>query len=850
MRFYRIALSLSRAPWLALASVAALALTANPARALPVIECAGGFDGFYRPGEWAPVIVTVRNQPSNDPKDPPPRDFHAVLTVPSDSAAAPQGRHVFAREIEVPAFSVQRFYFYARFAESPAVQPVVELRTPSGKLLKTYPLQIQSLAPGATLLLAVSQDLTPLGLPQTRGTDPAIVAKSSPENLPEHWWGYNAVSVVALTRWSDTYLRPAQQEALRQWIHSGGTLMILAGGDPSDWTGGLMNDTLPGMIEGSERLRFGEDGSVSRLRDSAQPVGTGDIVAARLWPSESSQVIAELEGLPVVVRRFLGNGQVVFFAFPFQNLPRSVEARLSNLWRALAPFRPLTGAEFTFLNDLRVHAPVVSKRAARPPNLFLIFILLICYVIAVGPVNFRILTRRRKVEWAWVTVPAIVLVFSLLIYGIGALTKGGRLILHEFTLAQGVAGQSLARTTGLIGVFSPEKQNYEAYPASPNLTLAKSDFWDNRPFFLRRSFSGFQPLNLGAGAAGGGLFDLESSRAVERLENNQQILSQMPLRQWDLGFVQAEGLLDLEGAVECDLTWRTGALSGTIRNQTGRTLRRPLLYYSGMALPLPRDLLPGDSYELSPEESLLPAAERGRSRWGNVEEVARDRLYALRQVKSEKDDHEARGELFLANFRFSPELTSRQFPPGGGEAWLIAFGDRPESEIHFSGEPDILRHSVCYAVRLPLRAAPGFGRLQPWEARREILALSPDGEVYISDAGVLEMRDGACVISATWPFQDPAIRPASLEMNLSFVPGDNQDFYLEILNLSNSAWVPLSLPLSRLDAPELDHFVTPMTGRLFLRLRSVRNESKQTNFLGQLTTKISEIQIAYDINAR
>jgi hypothetical protein len=39
------------------------------------------------------------------------------------------------------------------------------------------------------------------------------------------------------------------------------------------------------------------------------------------------------------------------------------------------------------------------------------------YVLIVGPANYFILRRRKKLEWTWVTIPVIVLVFLGAEYG-------------------------------------------------------------------------------------------------------------------------------------------------------------------------------------------------------------------------------------------------------------------------------------------------------------------------------------------------------------------------------------------------------------------------------------------------
>ncbi len=833
-----------------LCAVVFLLAAAGSAFALPTVECLAGFDGFYRPGEWTPVVITVRNQPSTEPGAEPPRAFQGVISIPSEGGDSGL-RHIFTREIDIPAFSVQRYYVYARFSDTLPAQPVAELRTTNGKLLRTFPLQIQPLAPGTVLLLNVSAELTPASLPKLRVADPLVVAKAQPENLPENWWGLAPVGVVVLTNWSETFLRPAQEQALEEWVNAGGTLVAVSSGDPSAWRGGLMDRILPGTVEGGARLRLGEDGSVRRITDPSIPVETNDIVTALITPSPDAEVLAEAEKLPLVVRRHQGLGEVIFFAFESRNLTPSIEINFSNLWRSILPWRPITGSEYTFQADLRSNAPVVSRRAARPANIFLIFFLLIGYVLAVGPINFRMLYKRKKIEWAWVSVPCIVLVFSSLIYGIGALTKGGDLIVREASLIAGRAGENTAVLRGQYGIFSPKKTRMSARPESAALALARGDHWWKSEDFLRSSYSAFKAVSVGGGGSGG-LLDIEQGPTIHRVDEKIQSVNDLPLGQWDIGHLETRGLIDMEGAVEADLVWNREELSGSIRNNTSRPLRRPILFYSDQALPLPRDLLPGDTYVLQPGSATFPntdPTQRTSTRWRAAGELLQEHIFALRNLQSDEVRQAASTLNYLAHYWFEPDLTSKIFPPHGAEVWLIAFGEQPEAKIALSAKPDIFTHAVCYAIRLPLRPAPrAKGPLAPWQNRLEFLGQSVEGTVNANDLGDLEMRDSNCMVSAVWPFNTNNVSAQSVVIETAYTDAETQDFSIEILNLRTLRFEPVSIPKQTIDSSRVSQFVSPCTGRLFLKL-TAKKADKPKPATPSFAIQLKNILVTYEITA-
>jgi len=838
-------------PILALTFALATAVVAPGGFALPVIDVYGGFDGFYRPGEWAPVVVTVNNQPSETQKASGLEDFEGVLSIPSESVSDPPAKYLFTRTIEVPSYSIQRFFLYAKFPENP-LAPVLELRTRNGRLLGSYPLNIQPLAPGNVLLLTVSKELTPIRLPPLPGVDPVMRSNSPPERLPEQWWGYESVGALVLTTWSETYLRPAQEEALEQWLKSGGTLVVLAGGDPAAWKGGLMDRVLPGNVTESERIRLNPDGGAALVADTSEAPGENDFVAARLQPGLDAQILAELEGLPLMVRSRFGKGTVLFFALDFQSLPDTATRLFTPLWRAVVPYDPITGTRATWRTDMRNSTQVVSRRAARPPNIFLIFLLLVGYVVAVGPLNFRFLSKRKKVEWAWFTVPAIVLLFSLLIYGIGALTKGGQLIVREASLVIGEADESAATLDGLIGIFSPEKRRYSALPETPTLAVGESDDWSQQARDLRRSYSAFQPAAVGRQSAGG-LLGFAESRTTIRMEDDLQVLSELPLGQWDLGFIESYGLVNLEGSISADLTYDGTQVAGTIRNNTARTLRSPVLYSCGYAYPLPRDLLPGDTFTLEKGKAQFPEGEI-RLGWGHPQDVIERQVIEKQSFGSEDALLAARTRCNLAYFQLYPELTSRLFAPRGGETWLFAFDDESAAPVELNSNPNVFTHSVCYAFRLSLTPAKGTLTIPAAQTHVELLHHSIDGEVYFIDEGDLEMFDSTCVASATLPFESLRAQVATIQVGAILDPGTNQEFVFEILDQQTSRWIEIpyenSDNQSRLYSftrrGDSSRFVTPLTGRLFLRMTSRRSQAPTISFSRHSST-LKRLNVAYTV---
>lgn len=120
--------------------------------------------------------------------------------------------------------------------------------------------------------------------------------------------------------------------------------------------------------------------------------------------------------------------------------------------------------------------------AIEPPPLMLIGLFLFAYIVLVGPLNFFILSRLGRRELAWITIPAIVLVFSVLMYATGRLTMGGSTVQRELMLrfiSCATGGENYAVATG---IFSNGTDDYTLrFPAGAlDANLLNGDDMQNR----------------------------------------------------------------------------------------------------------------------------------------------------------------------------------------------------------------------------------------------------------------------------------------------------------------------------------------------------------------------------------
>jgi hypothetical protein len=99
-----------------------------------------------------------------------------------------------------------------------------------------------------------------------------------------------------------------------------------------------------------------------------------------------------------------------------------------------------------------------SPASALPP-VGLLGALLVGYVILAGPANYLWVSRRRRRELTWVTVPLIAVLFTGAVYGAGIAYRGSDYVVNEIQLLRVAPGGSVDATM-LYSLFSPHRGDF------------------------------------------------------------------------------------------------------------------------------------------------------------------------------------------------------------------------------------------------------------------------------------------------------------------------------------------------------------------------------------------------------
>ena len=292
-------------------------------------------------------------------------------------------------------------------------------------------------------------------LPSVTGA-PAAIATLTTDDLPDRLQAWAALDRLIWQDVDASSLTPAQLAALRGWIAGGGRLVIVGGTAGADSLAAFPDDLLP------YRPTAVLDTDPSALKPilGGVPEGAKTLTAYAGDPGPG-KTLATSGDRVIAGERKLGNGSITLLGFdPTTSWIAEGDAWDTPLWRRLLPAR--SGGTVSLADDQTIVSAVTNLPSLALPPIGGVLVLLFGYILLVGPVNYLVLRRLDKREWAWFTVPALIVVFTAGSFGIGGLMRGSEVIVHEVGIVRGAPGTDAAIASSYLGVFSPNRGTYQA----------------------------------------------------------------------------------------------------------------------------------------------------------------------------------------------------------------------------------------------------------------------------------------------------------------------------------------------------------------------------------------------------
>jgi len=473
-----------------------------------------GYDGIVPEASWFPIVCEIKN-------DGP--SFNGTIELTPGRYNEGQTSRL---PLELPTGTLKRVVIPV-FSSSRGGTWEVHLLDERGKT-RAEQLALQprkQVARGTPLVGALSR--TPGGIPMLKPTLSQIAemqpasARMLPSIFPDNPLVLEGLTSLYLNSERAAELSKPQVNAIFAWLNAGGHL-IVAVEQPTDiaaspwlkdlfpadvqdlrpisrhpeldnwlrndpWPAGVMSD----FSRQSPRLRQAQIASVENagLNPFASLPTDLDFEAAEMQVAvgkvREGDVLVKAGETPLVISTRRGSGRVTALLFSPEREPARSWKNLGVFWAKLAEV-PAVWYQAKDINiqggwssDGIFGAMIDSRQVHRLPIGWLLLLLLV-YLVVIGPLDQFWLKRIGKPMLTWITFPCYVVIFSLVIYFIGYKLRAGESEWNELHLVDVLGNGERVQLRGRTysSVYSPSNQRY---------TLASQQQYAT----LRSEFAGF-----------------------------------------------------------------------------------------------------------------------------------------------------------------------------------------------------------------------------------------------------------------------------------------------------------------------------------------------------------------------
>ena len=483
-----------------------------PAEAAIQFDVFLGYDSIVPQNCWLPVVCEIKN-------DGPP--FKGRIEIGPSGPPDAQNRHT---EVELPTGTLKRVVIpvfpgtrgYGASWDARLMDERGKLRAEQIGLRSR-----KEVAPGVPLVGALTR--TAGGVPAFPSADAQhseyqpVAARLLPQLFPDNPLVLQSLSALYLSSEKAPELTDSQVRALFDWLNAGGHLIVgveqIADITGTRWLQSVMPFDLKEMqpVQRHAELQEWLRRSTARTNEPSS-VGSApmpDPFAARYGarsgrpprpmrqpvPDAPARATADLRDdftfeasemlvgtgrmrdghvdvaagdTPLIVTANRGRGRVTLLLFSPEREPVRSWANLPLFWAKLVeapegmPARSPAAYAYNSASSDGIFGAMIDTRQVHRLPVGWLLLLLIVYLVVIGPLDQFWLKRIGRPMLTWITFPCYVVLFSLVIYFIGYKLRAGESECSELNLVDVMTSGDHAELRGqtYMSVYSPVNQRY------------------------------------------------------------------------------------------------------------------------------------------------------------------------------------------------------------------------------------------------------------------------------------------------------------------------------------------------------------------------------------------------------
>jgi hypothetical protein len=469
-----------------------------------------GYDGIVPEASWFPIVCEIKN-------DGPP--FAGVVEVSADAYSRGQTHQV---AVELPTGTLKRLvipeFSASRYQASWDIRLLDERGRVRGEQVMQRPRrQIGWETPligGLARTASGAPTLRPILREQADTQSQPAAARLQPSIFPDNPLVLEGMSSLYLSSEVAAKLQVGQVNALLRWLNAGGHLIVgveqISDVTALAWLRNLLPcepkefRTVLGHSEIQEWLRSAGGPTNYPTRFSPLGGGRGRSTSTRAGltperpfadlPDDAAFETADLQvaagtmgdgrvvvaagGVPLIVTANRGQGKVTVLMFSPEREPFKSWKNLPTFWARLAevPGNLYVSTDYNpgyGQSADGVFGAMMDSRQVHKLPIWWLLLLLLVYLVVIGPFDRFWLKRIGKPMLTWITFPCYVAAFSLLIYFIGYRLRAGETEWNELHVVDVLRNGDHAELRGrtYASIYSPANARYRVESPQKFATL-------------------------------------------------------------------------------------------------------------------------------------------------------------------------------------------------------------------------------------------------------------------------------------------------------------------------------------------------------------------------------------------
>ena len=655
-----------------------------------------GFNAYFRPGDWTPVVVRLKNNGES---------LRGRAVIRPETSGTVVG-NAFSTPVDLPS-GAEKSLLLSIQARSFPDSLRVELIDEAGTVRALRDAGLINLSPQDQLYaLVIGANTTPPNLRDLHiGGFRAEQALWAAHDIPAASHVLESLDMMMLININSESLSSGQRDAIRLWVQDGGHL-IVAGGPTAIISAAGLSELLP--INPTASQTMADLRSLAYYAADNEATLAGRAVVALGDLHEDARVLVEQDGVPLVVRRELGAGLVDYLAADPTLEPLLSWGKLSDLWRKLLATRSPNPAWRLGFTKPEWGAQAVANLPGVDllPPMQTLCLFLVAYIALIGPLNYLILSRLRRNGWGWFTIPLVIVCFAIIAWTVGFNLRGTEVTLSRLTVLESYADSDEARVNQYVGLLSPRRATY-SLNAPEGHVLAVAGATMPSSVFASNTIQTSTEISQGGG------FGARDFTVDGGIFANFSVSGHIPKPAITGSFT-----LDFELTEE---SLMVSAFQGVVSNESQMTLRDAVIIGEGLAHRLEAPLAPGDILTLGREELIADMADRSAQPnpleqhtsalaatlspfSGSVHNMSMKHVQGSRYMRSRSflgadstaERQRAREQAFLASFM----LDQFQSTARGSRLFLVGWSDEWARDLEISGAGWSSIDSTLYIIEL------------------------------------------------------------------------------------------------------------------------------------------------------